>query len=111
MSDELKDYEKPFFKQYREMVNEIELLPACDQQTKVVTMFHKFYNDMQENIEAQESISEIQSILMSALKRAAEMLVDLNKNASIHICEPSTLTIMELNGLCLQLKDMGIGRK
>jgi hypothetical protein len=111
MSYETKDYEKPFYKEYREMVNEIEMLPACEQQTKVINMFHKLYNDMQENIEAQESISEIQSILMLALKRAAEMLVDLNKNASIHIYEPSTLTIMELNGLCLQLKDMGIGKK
>lgn len=106
----IPDYKKPFYKEYREMVNEIEILPPCEQQTKVITMFHKFYNDMQENIEAQEGISEIQSTIIGALRQAAEMLIDLCENATIHIFEPSTLTIIELNAMYDRLINMGIGK-
>jgi len=49
--DEKKDYERPYFKKYRALVDEIEKLPASEQQTKVVNMFHEFYKDMRDSLE------------------------------------------------------------
>jgi len=104
----IPDYEKPFWIEYRAMVDKIEMLPSCDQQTLVINEFHKFYNKMQSELEAQQNISEIQSVIIGGLKLAGKMLIDLYKNASIHICEPSTLTIMELKAMCERLEKLGV---
>jgi hypothetical protein len=110
-SDEVKDFEKPFWIEYRAMVDKIEMLPACDQQTLVINEFHKFYERFQEELAAQQGISEIQQLIIALLKQSAQMLIDLHKNASIHICEPSTLTIMELKAMCDRLSKLGITNK
>ena len=53
---EKKDYEYPYFKRYMGIVNEIEKIPASEQETKVVTMFHEFYKDMRDSLEVASNI-------------------------------------------------------
>ena len=53
----MKDYEKPYFKEYMKLCSEIEMLPASEQETKVITMFHEFYKKMTDSIEVSSGIA------------------------------------------------------
>ena len=56
-SEEMKDYEKPYFKEYMKLCSEIEMLPASEQETKVITMFHEFYKNMADSVELSSGIA------------------------------------------------------
>jgi len=53
----MKDYEKPYFKEYLKLCNEIEMLPASEQETKVITMFHEFYKNTTDSVELSSGIA------------------------------------------------------
>jgi len=53
----MKDYEKPYFKEYLKLCSEIEMLPASEQETKVITMFHEFYKTMADSVELSSGLA------------------------------------------------------
>jgi hypothetical protein len=83
---EKKDYQRPYFKKYRALAEEIEKLPASEQQTKVVTMFHEFYKDMRDSCELTSELSvkyiakcaELQSALTQSQDEASRMMEAIN---------------------------------
>lgn len=51
-----KDYEKPYFNDYRQIVDEFEKIPPSELQTKCLNMLHRLYEDMCNSIEMSEKL-------------------------------------------------------